>query len=309
MEKNYDVIILGSGPAGLTAAIYSVRSNLKTLVISGSTPGGQLMITTDVEDFPGFGKIQGPELMEKMRNHVKSLGVELLDENATKVDFKKYPFKIFIDKKELTAKSVIISTGASAKWLELDSEKKLIGKGVSACATCDGMFFKNKDIAVIGGGDTALREALFLSKICKTVTIIHRRNELRAQKILQERSFNTKNIKFIWNSEIEEFIGENKLEKLKIKNNFNKFSEIKVEGAFIAIGHKPNTEFLKGQIKLDNHGYINVKDNVKTSVEGIFAAGDVAEFKYQQAVTSAGLGCMAAMEANEFIENLKHKKK
>jgi len=308
-KESYDVIIIGSGPAGITASIYAIRANLSTLIIGGTTPGGQLMLTTDVEDFPGFGKIQGPELMQKMRDHAQSFGVKFLDENVTKVDFKKHPFKLFVEEKEFEAKSVIVATGASAKWLGIESEKKLIGKGVSACATCDGFFFKNKDVAVIGGGDTALREVLYLANLCKSVTVIHRRDHLRAQKILQDRAFNTKNIKFIWNSEVKEFIGKDKLETIKLFNNkTNKTSDIKMDGAFVAIGHTPNTSFLKGQIKLDEHNYIEVHDNVKTSIEGVFAAGDVHDYRYQQAVTAAGAGCMAAMEANEFIENLKLKK-
>ena len=304
-KESYDVIIIGSGPAGITASIYTIRANLSTLIIAGETPGGQLMLTTDVEDFPGFGKIQGPELMKKMRDHAESFGVKFLDENVTSVDFKKQPFKLFADKKEFEAKSVIIATGASARWLGLDSEKKLIGKGVSACAVCDALFFKNKDVAVIGGGDTALRETLHLAKICKSVTVIHRRDKLRAQKILQNRAFNSKNIKFIWNSEVQEFIGRDKLEIIKLKNNKGKLTEIKMDGAFVAIGHSPNTNFLKDNIELDSHGYIIVKDNIKTSVQGVFAAGDVHDYRYQQAVTAAGAGCMAAMDADEFIEDLR----
>jgi len=308
MDK-YDIIIIGSGPAGYTAAIYAVRANLNVLIIGGSKPGGQLMITTDVEDFPGFRKIQGPELMKKMREHTLSFGVKIIDEDVISVDFKKQPFRLKTDDKEFEAKSVIISTGASAKWLNIESEKRLIGKGVSACAVCDGFFFRNKDVAIIGAGDTALREALYLAGICKTVTIIHRNGELKAQKVLQERAFNTKNIKFLADSAIQEFIGENKLEFVKFKNlKTNKISELKVDGAFVAIGHTPNTLFLKNQLKLDNSSYIVIHDNIKTSVEGIFAAGDVHDFKYQQAITAAGAGCMAAMESKEFIENLKHKK-
>jgi len=302
-KKGYDVIIIGSGPAGLTASIYTIRANLKTLVIAGSSPGGQLMITTDVEDFPGFPDgIQGPELMAKMREQSKLLGVEFLDENVTKVEFKKKPFKIYTADKNFEAKSIIIATGASAKWLGIESEKKLIGKGVSACATCDGNFFKNKDVAVIGGGDTALREALFLSKICKTVTVVHRRDKLRAQAILQDKAKSTKNINFIFNSEVKKFNGQNKLESITLTNNKK---ELKVEGAFVAVGHKPNTEFLKGQIELDNHNYVKVNELVKTSVKGVFAAGDVHDYRYQQAVTAAGAGCTAAMEADEYLSGLK----
>ncbi|MEK6955091.1 MAG: thioredoxin-disulfide reductase, partial [Nanoarchaeota archaeon] len=281
---------------------------LSVCMLAGSKPGGQLMITTDVEDFPSYKNIQGPELMEKMIDHAKSFGVEFITEDVTSVDFKKKPFKLMTDKKTYEAKSVIIATGASAKWLGIESEKKLIGKGVSACATCDAMFFKNKDVAVIGAGDTALREALHLAKMCKTVTLIHRRDELRAQKVLQERAKNTKNMKFIWNTVVEEFVGTKKLESLKLKNvKTGKIEELKMDGAFVAIGHRPNTDFLKGQIELDN-GYIVVKNNVKTSVEGVFAAGDISDHRYMQAVTAAGAGCMAAMEADEYLDEQKHKK-
>jgi thioredoxin reductase (NADPH) len=307
IKKEYDVIIVGSGPAGITASIYAIRANRKTLVIAGASPGGQLMITTDVEDFPGFpGGIQGPELMARMREQSEKLGVEFVDEDVTKVDFKKKPFKLFTDDKEFTAKSVILATGASAKWMGLESEKRLTGKGVSACATCDGFFFKNKEIAVIGGGDTALREVLFLAKLGKTVTVIHRRNELRAQAALQDKAKTTKNVKFLFDTTVEEFVGSNKLEALKIKNvKTGKVSELKMDGAFVAIGHTPNTKFLKGQIKLDDHGYIIIEESVKTNVSGVFAAGDVHDYRYQQAVTAAGAGCMAAMDADEYLSDLK----
>lgn len=310
VKKEYDIVVVGSGPAGLCAAIYSIRANLSTLVIAGSTPGGQLMLTTDVEDYPGFpGGIQGPELMEKMRKQAELLGVHFLDENVISVVFKKKPFSVFMEKKVFKCKAVIIATGASARWLGLDSEKKLIGKGVSACAVCDAFFYKGKDVLVIGGGDTAMREALFLAKICKTVTVVHRRDKLKAQPILRDRAFNTKNIKWVWNSTVEEFLGREKLEAVKLRNLVkNKITEVKCQGAFVAIGHKPNTEFLKGQIGLDDHGYIVVKDNVKTNVDGVFGAGDVHDYRYMQAVTAAGAGCMAALDAHEYIEGLKHKK-
>ncbi|HLC58579.1 MAG TPA: thioredoxin-disulfide reductase [Candidatus Nanoarchaeia archaeon] len=310
VKKDYDVIIVGSGPAGLTASIYAIRSNLKTLVIAGTTPGGQLMLTTDVEDYPGFpGGIQGPELMQKMREQAALLKVDFLDENVTKVDVKSEVKKVYVEKDEYKCKALIIATGASAKWLGIKSEQRLIGRGVSACATCDGYFFKDKDVTVIGGGDTALREVLFLAKICKNVTVIHRRDQLRAQKVLQDRAFTAKNIDFIWNSEVEEFLGKEKLDAVKIKDvKTGKTSEIKCEGSFVAIGHTPNTKFLEGTgIKLHGPGYIEVRDTVKTNVEGVFASGDVHDYRYMQAVTAASAGCMAAMEADTYIENLKHK--
>ncbi len=305
---SYDLAIVGSGPAGLTAAIYSARANMKVLVLAGSKPGGQLMLTTDVEDFPGFKNIQGPELMKRMIEHAKSFGADIINEDAERAELKNKPFKLFANEKEYNTKSVIIATGASARWLGLESEKRLIGRGVSACAVCDSLFFKNKDVAVIGGGDTAMREALHLARTSKSVTVIHRRDKLKAQKILQDRAFSTKNMKFIWNSEAQEFVGKEKLEALKIKNvKTNKITELKMQGVFVAIGHKPNTEFLKGQILLDDHGYIIVKDIVKTSIEGVFAAGDVHDYRYMQAVTAAGAGCMAALEADNYLESLKNK--
>ncbi len=310
-KREYDIIIIGSGPAGLTASIYAIRSNHSTLVIAGSTPGGQLMITTDVDDFPGFpGGIQGPDLMAKIRKQCELLGVDFVDENVNKVDFKGKTKKVWADKKEFKAKAVIIATGASARWLGIDSEKKLIGKGVSACAVCDGMFFKGKDVVVIGGGDTAMREALFLSKICKTVTVVHRRDKLRAQAALENKAKATKNIKWIWNAAVEEFLGKEKLEGAKLKDTkTGKISELKCQGAFVAIGHKPNTEFLRGHINLDDHGYVPTVENVKTNAEGVFVAGDVHDYKYMQAVTAAGAGCMAAMDAAEYLEDRRHAKK
>ena len=222
VKKEYDVIVAGSGPAGIAACIYTIRANLSTLVIAGKTPGGQLMLTTDVEDYPGFpGGIQGPELMDKMRKQAELLGVHFLDEDVSSVNFKKKPFSVFIEKKEFKCEAFIIATGASARWLGLESEKKLVGHGISACAVCDGTFFRNQDVVVIGGGDAAMREALFLANLCKTVTVIHRRDKLRAQPILQDRAFKKKNIKWVWNSAVEEFLGKDKLEMVKLKNLLN----------------------------------------------------------------------------------------
>lgn len=314
VNMNYQVIILGSGPAGLTAAIYASRSKLKTLLIAGNEPGGQLMLTTEVEDFPGFPKgIQGPALMDDMRIQAEKFGTEFVNGNATKVDFFKRPFKISVGEKEFLGETVIIATGASSVWLGLESEQRLIGKGVSSCAVCDGPFFKERRVIVIGGGDTAMRESLHLSKFASSVTVIHRRDELRAFKALQERAFSNPKIKFVWNSIVEEFLGKDFLSGVKIKNlKDGKVSEIECPGAFVAIGHKPNTDFLKGQVDMDEKGYIKIHEDpnstnpVKTNIEGVFAAGDVHDRRYKQAVTAAGAGCKAAMDAEEFIEKKAH---
>ena len=305
----YDVLVIGSGPAGLTAAIYATRSNLKTFVIGGVEAGGQLLLTTDVEDFPGFPEvIQGPELIMRMRQQAERLGAKIINENVTKVDFGRGPFKVFVGEKEYRSKSVIIATGASAIWLGLIGEQRLIGKGVSSCAVCDGPFFKGKKVVVVGGGDTALRETIFLSKVAAEVLVIHRRDKLRAFPALQDQAFSKTNVKFIWNSVVEEVLGENKVEGVKIRDvKTSKASQLPIDGLFIAIGHKPNTEFLKGQVELDEKEYVVLKDTNKTSVPGVFAAGDVHDYRYQQAVTAAGAGCAAAMDAEEFLEEQKVK--
>ncbi|MCH7542002.1 thioredoxin-disulfide reductase [Patescibacteria group bacterium] len=310
-EKIYDTVIIGSGPAGLTAAIYASRGKLSTLVIAGVEAGGQLMLTTDVEDYPGFPEvIQGPELMSLMRKQAERLGAEIINDDITKTDLSKRPFKVSTNSQNYLANTLIIAAGASAKWLGLPSEKKLIGKGISSCAVCDAAFFKEKKVAVVGGGDSAMREALFLTKFASEVTIIHRRSELRAFPVLQDRAFANKKIKFIWNSEVKEVLGEVKVEGLILNNiKTKKTSEMKLDGLFIAIGHKPNTGFLKGQIEMDNKGYVVLKNHSKTSVSGVFAAGDVHDWHYQQAVTAAGAGCMAAMDAEELLEEEKAKVK
>lgn len=326
-NKAYDTIIIGSGPAGLTAAIYAARSKLSTLVVAGVEAGGQLMLTTDVEDFPGFPEaIQGPQLMMAMRQQAENLGAEVVNENVTSVETSKRPFKVLVGEKTYLAETLIIATGASAKWLGLPSEQRLIGKGVSSCAVCDGPFFKEKKLVVVGGGDSAMREALFLVKFAREVTVIHRRDKLRAFQALQDRAFSTPNIKFVWNSGIQEVLGETKVEGVKIKNNKNGKEEIvSIDGLFIAIGHKPNTEFLRDQVELDEKGYIKIQSSesriqnekqkqeskfkTATSVEGVFAAGDVHDWHYQQAVTAAGAGCMAAMDAQEWLEEEKAKEK
>ena len=304
VQKTYDVIVIGSGPAGLTAAIYASRGKLETLVIAGSQPGGQLMLTTEVEDFPGFPEgVQGPQLMTLMRKQAERLGGEFVDADVTRIDLSKKPFKIATSNDSYSGKSLIIATGASARWLGLPSEQSLIGKGVSACAVCDGAFFRDKKIAVVGGGDSAIREALFLTKFAKEVNIIHRRDELRAFPALQEKAKKNSKIKFIWNNVVEEVLGKDKVEGVRIKDvKTNQTKNIKLDGLFIAIGHKPNTDFLKGQLDLDRKGYVVIKNHSKTSVPGVFAAGDVHDWYYQQAVTAAGAGCVAAMDAQEWLE-------
>lgn len=308
MEKSKveKLIIIGSGPAGLTAAIYASRGNLDPLVIAGREAGGQLMLTTDVDDFPGFPEgIQGPELMQKIRKQAERFDTRFISEDVISVDLKKQPFVIQSESRRLTTDSLIIATGASAKWLGLESETRLRGKGVSVCAVCDGFFFKGKVVAVVGGGDTAMREANYLSKLCKKVIVIHRRGQLRAQQALQELVKSKDNVEFIWNSEVEEVLGQDKVTGVKVKNTqTGKISQIELDGLFVAIGHKPNTNFLKGQLELDEKGYIAVTDETHTKIPGVFTAGDVADYKYRQAVTAAGAGCKAAFDAEEYLEKL-----
>lgn len=308
MEKLEKLVIIGSGPAGLTAAIYAARGGTNPLVIAGREAGGQLMLTTDVDDFPGFPEgIQGPELMQRMRKQAERFGTRFINEDVISVDLKTKPFVIQTEDSRLTTDSVIITTGASAMWLGLESEQRLRGRGVSACAVCDGLFFKDKHVIVVGGGDTAMREAQHLSKVCKQVTIIHRRDALRAQKALKELLASRENVDFILDSVIEEFLGDNKLTGVKVKNNkTGEISELEVEGAFIAIGHKPNTTFLSGQLALDERGYIVVTDETHTSVEGAFVAGDVSDYRYRQGVTAAGAGCKAALDVEDYLDNLAH---
>ena len=301
------LVIIGSGPAGLAAAIYAARGALNPVVISGREAGGQLMLTTDVDDYPGFPEgIQGPDLMDKMRKQAERFEVRFVNEDVISVDLKNKPFVIKTESQELKAESVIIATGASAMWLNLESEQRLRGKGVSACAVCDGFFFKDKDVVVVGGGDTAMREAQFLSKLCQSVTVVHRRGELRAQSALVELVKSKPNVKFIWNTVVDEVLGQDKVTGVKLKNTQNgEISQLEVNGVFIAIGHKPNTDFLKGQLELDPKGYVVIKNETHTSMEGVYVAGDVADYHYRQAVTAAGMGCKATFDAEEYLENLK----
>ena len=306
MEK---VVIIGSGAAGLTAAIYAARANLKPLVIEGIQPGGQLTITTDVENYPGYADVvQGPWMMEQMRSQALNVGARIINDVVVHVDFKKDSKTISLDSKSiLSANTVIIATGAQAKWLGLESENKFNGKGVSACATCDGFFYRNKEVAVIGGGNTAVEEALYLSNICSKVILIHRRDKLRAEKILQERLFAKENINVIWNNIVSEILGDEKgVNSLEIKDkNSDKTEIIKVEGVFIAIGHSPSTEPFKGVLEMDKEGYIVAQKpgTSITNIEGVFAAGDCVDKIYRQAVTAAGMGCMAALDAEKWMQN------
>lgn len=301
--KKYDIIIIGAGPAGYTAAIYAARANLKVLMVAGTTPGGQLLLTSEVENFPGFKKgIMGPELMEEMKEQAKRFGTEIIQEFATKVELGGQPKKVWIGKEEYNSKTIIIATGASANWLGLDNEKKLWGKGVSACATCDGFFFMDKHVVVVGGGDSAMEEALTLTKFASKVTVVHRRKEFRASKIMQDRVLKHKKIEVVWDATVVDVLGKDKVEGVKIKDvNTNKSATIKCDGLFVAIGHTPATSLFKGSLEIDNKGYLITKESVKTTIAGVFAAGDVADPHYRQAITAAGDGCRAALEAERYI--------
>ncbi len=306
MAEINNVIIIGSGPAGYTAAIYAARANLKPILVSGFQPGGQLTITTDVENYPGYeDPIQGPWLMDQMQKQAAHVGTEIINSQVTEVFLNEDVKKLNLDNgTTLNAKTVIISTGAQARWLGLENESKFQGHGLSACATCDGFFFKDKEVAVIGGGNSAAEEALFLTKFATKVYLIHRRDKLRAEKILQDRLKENSKIEFIWNSEVTRFNGNDDLESIDLLNKKdNQNSTLKIDGVFIAIGHDPATKLFKGQLKMDDGGYIITDpDSTKTSIDGVFAAGDVKDKIYRQAVTAAGMGCMAALEVEKYLD-------
>jgi len=300
----YGVIVIGSGPAGLTAAVYSGRALLKTLVVAGAVPGGQLMLTTEVENFPGFEQpILGPQLIERMRKQAERFGAEFIQDDAREVDFKSPPFKVKTSSEAYEANAVIIATGASAKWIGLQSETRLRGRGVSSCATCDGFFFRGKDTVTVGGGDVALEDTIFLTSFVNHATIVHRRDKLRASEILQERAFENPKISFVWDSIVEDILGGQKVEGVRVRNvKTGKQEVIKCDGVFVAIGHQPNTAIFQGQIELDEKGYVITRHATATSVGGVFAAGDVRDFHYRQAVTAAGDGCRAALDVRDYLE-------
>lgn len=308
---SHRVVIIGSGPAGYTAALYAARANLAPVLFEGHEPGGQLMITTEVENFPGFPEgLQGPELMQLFRKQAERFGTRIISDHIVRVDFSVRPFRMWDTRDQLhEADAVIISTGATAMWLGLESEKTFSGKGVSACATCDGFFFRGKDVAVVGGGDTAMEEALFLSNLCSSVTVIHRRGELRASKIMQQRALENPKIRFVWNSVVDEILGDENgvVGSVRVRHvDTDECQEIALQGVFIAIGHRPNTELFRGQLQLDDKGYIRTHEGTRTSLEGVFAAGDVQDSIYRQAITAAGTGCMAAIDAERWLAGTSH---
>jgi thioredoxin reductase (NADPH) len=302
-KTKYDVIIIGAGPAGYTAGIYCARARRDTLVLSGILPGGQLVNTTDVENYPGFENgILGPDLMIIIRKQTERMGAKIIDDEVTSVDFKQKPFKVRTASQEYQADAVIICTGANPRKLGVEGEQVFGGKGVSYCATCDGPFFRNQELIVAGGGDSAMEEATFLTKFASKVHVVHRRDKLRASKVMQERAFADKKIEFHWNKEIEEISGSEKVQQVVLKDNkTNKTSTLNVGGVFVAIGHEPNTKLFANQVELDRQGYIVLKERTKTSVDGVFAAGDVHDHRYRQAVTAAGFGCMAAIDVDKYL--------
>lgn len=309
MSTHRKLIIIGSGPAGFTAALYASRANLNPLIFEGLQPGGQLTITTEVENYPGFEHgIQGPELMDVMRKQALRFGAESMYKYITKVDFSKRPFTVWADEEQFTADAIIVATGASAKWMGLPSEKEYSGYGVSACATCDGFFFRNQEVYVVGGGDTAMEEANFLTKFASKLTLVHRRDEFRASKVMQDRVLKNPKVSVEWNSVVEEVLGvtennKKKMTGLKLKNlKTGEVKQVKADGLFLAIGHKPNTDLFKGILDMHENGYLKVQPgSTKTNIEGVFAAGDVADHYYRQAITAAGTGCMAALDAERWL--------
>jgi thioredoxin reductase (NADPH) len=305
-ERN--VVIIGSGPAGYTAALYAARANLRPLVLKGIDAGGQLMLTTDVENYPGFPEgILGPELMELMEKQAARFDAELLHQAATKVDLSEAPFGVWSGDEEFRARSVIVATGAKAKMLGVPGEQQLLGRGVSTCATCDGFFFRGQELVVVGGGDSAMEEALFLTRFATKVTVVHRRDDLRASKIMQQRALENEKISFVWDSVVDEVLGNGQVAAVRLRNlKTDQTTELGTGGVFVAIGHIPNTQVFQGQLEM-SEGYIVVREpTTATSVEGVFAAGDVVDFTYRQAVTAAGMGCKAAMDAERYLESLGH---
>ena len=308
MSNTHSIIIIGAGPAGLTAALYAARADLHPVLFEGEPisvsdlPGGQLMNTTEIENFPGATDIMGPQLIRRMREQALSFGAKIITKRVTKVDFSKRPFMLWVGEDKYLAETVVVSTGAKALMLGIDREWDLMGHGVSACATCDGFFFRDKNVAVVGGGDTAMEEAIFLTNFASSVTVIHRRDSLRASKVMQDRARSNPKIKFVWNTQVVGLAGKDRLEALELKNTQDSTtSKRDIDGLFIAIGHQPNSELFEGQLKLHPNGYI-ATTGVSTSVPGVYACGDVQDFRYRQAVTSAGTGCMAALDAQHFLE-------
>ena len=299
------VVIIGSGPAGLTAAVYAGRADLKPLIVEGVEAGGQLMLTTEVENYPGFiDGIMGPELMERMRKQAARFGTEFLTDNVRSVDLSTRPFQVTTSDQTIAADSVIVSTGASAKMLGVPGERELLGHGVSTCATCDGFFFRDQELLIVGGGDSAMEEAIFLTKFASKVTVVHRRDSLRASKIMQQRAFDHPKIEFVWDSVISEIFGNGKVAGARIKNlKTGEERELPAGGVFVAIGHTPNTALFEGQLELSGGYIVTPGDNTQTSVPGVFAAGDVVDFRYRQAITAAGMGCSAAIDAERFLES------
>jgi thioredoxin reductase (NADPH) len=309
MTEQRNVVILGSGPAGYTAALYAARANLKPLVLKGLEAGGQLMLTTDVENYPGFPDgIMGPELMEAMEKQAARFEAEIVAQSATRVDLSERPFRVWAGDQEWRAATVIVATGATAKWLDVPGEERLRGRGVSACATCDGFFFRDRDLVVVGGGDTAMEESNFLTKFAKKVSIVHRRDEFRASKIMQDRALSNPKVDVIWDTEVDEVTGDDAVTGVKLRNvRSGDVTDFATDGVFMAIGHTPNTQLFEGQLELTNTGYIVIEEpTTKTSVPGVFAAGDVTDSIYRQAVTAAGQGCKSAMDAERFLEHEAH---